>query len=161
MRISRQEPGADIRASAVPLADPMEEAVLRHHSFQPIGDPIVWPQYCHFRSMMRHYIHAGPAALRFELAGDLDAHDAVRLEEDWRGASSAIGSRQLVVDVSFVNAIDEAARGLFRRWYARGVEFAASSKQSRELVESITEHPYTRESPHEPTYQPWFSYPAA
>jgi hypothetical protein len=111
--------------------------------------------------MMRHYIHAGPAAVRFELAGDLDADDAARLEEDWRGASSAIGSRHLVVDVSFVNGIDEAALSLFRRWYVRGVEFAASSKQSRELVESITERPYAKESPHEATYQPWFSYSTA
>jgi hypothetical protein len=43
----------------------------------------------------------------------------------------------------------------------RGVEFAASSKQSRELVESITERPYAKESPHEATYQPWFSYSTA
>jgi hypothetical protein len=60
--------------------------------------------------------------------------------------------------VSFVTGIDEAARSLFKRWYARGAEFAASSKQSRDLVESITERPYARESAHEPTYQPWFSY---
>jgi len=111
--------------------------------------------------MMHHYIHAGPAVLRFELAGDLDAGDAARLDEDWRGASSAIGDRLLVVDVTFVTGIDEAVRNFFRRWYAGGAEFAAGSKQSRELVESITQRPYTRETPHEPTYQPWFSYTAA
>jgi hypothetical protein len=108
--------------------------------------------------MMHYYIHGGPSALRVELAGDLNAGDAWRLEQDWRGFSSAIGNRSLVVDVSFVTGIDEEARSLFKRWYARGAEFAASSKQAREVVESITEHPYTRESPHEPTYQPWFSY---
>jgi hypothetical protein len=106
---------------------------------------------------MRYYIHGGPSALRFELAGDLNAGDAWRLEQDWRGVSSAIGNRLLVVDLSFVTGIDEAARSLFKHWYARGAEFAASSKQSRELVESITEHPYTRETSREPTYQPWFS----
>jgi hypothetical protein len=106
---------------------------------------------------MRYYIHSGPAALRFELAGDLNAGDASRLEQEWRRVSSAMGNRLLVVDMSFVTGIDEAARSLFKRWRARGAEFAASSKQSRELVESITERPYTMESPHEPTYQPWFS----
>jgi len=111
--------------------------------------------------MMRHYMHGGPAAFRFELAGDLNAADAWRLEQDWREVSSGIGNRLLVVDLSFVTAIDEAARSLFTRWYARGAEFAASSKRSRELVESITERPYTRESQHEPTYQPWFSYTGA
>ena len=110
---------------------------------------------------MRYYIHDGPSALRFELAGDLNAGDALRLEQEWRGVSSVIGNRLLVVDVSFVTGIDEAARSLFKRWHARGAEFAAGSKQSRALVESITEHPYTRESPHQPTYQPWFSYTKA
>lgn len=110
---------------------------------------------------MRYYMHGGPAAFRFELAGDLNAGDALRLEQDWRGISPAMGNRLLVVDMSFVTGIDEAVRSLFRRWYARGAEFAASSKQSRELVESITERPYRRESPHEPTYQPWFSHTRA
>jgi hypothetical protein len=103
-------------------------------------------------------IHIGPSVVRFELAGDLNTGDASRLEHDWYGVRSAIGNRLLVVDVSLVTGIDEAARSLFKRWYARGAEFAAGSKQSRELVESITERPYTRESPHEPTYQPWFSF---
>jgi hypothetical protein len=110
---------------------------------------------------MRYYIHAGPAAFRFELAGDLDADDAVRLEQEWRGVSLTIGNRTLVVDMSFVTGIDEAARSLFRRWYARGAEFAAGSKESRELVETIIERPYTRETSRELTFQPWFSYTAA
>ena len=110
---------------------------------------------------MRYYIHAGPAAFRFELAGDLNGDDAVRLEQEWRGASLTIGTRVLVVDMSFVTGIDEAARSLFRRWYARGAEFSAGSKESRELVESITERAYTREPSREPTFQPWFSHTAA
>jgi hypothetical protein len=108
--------------------------------------------------MMRHFMHGGPAAFRFELAGDLDAADAARLELEWRTASPIVGNRTLIVDVSFVTGIDEAVRSLFRRWYAGGAEFAASSKPSRELVESITERPFTRELPHSPTYQPWFSF---
>jgi hypothetical protein len=111
--------------------------------------------------MMRYYMHAGPAAFRFELDGDLDAGDAARLEQEWRGASLTIGNRVLVVDMSFVTGIDEAARSLFRRWYARGAEFAAGSKESRELVESITERPYTRETSRQPTFQSWFSHTAA
>jgi hypothetical protein len=110
---------------------------------------------------MRFYIHAGPAAFRFELAGDLNANDAARLEQEWRGVSRTIGKRVLVVDMSFVTGIDRAARSLFRRWYARGAEFAAGSKESRDLVESITEFPYTRETSREPTFEPWLSHTAA
>jgi hypothetical protein len=111
--------------------------------------------------VIRYYVHAGPAAFRFELAGDLDADDAARLEREWRRASLTNGNRVLVVDMSFVTGMDEATRTLFRRWYARGVEFVAGSKEARELVESITERPYTRETSREPTFQPWFSHSAA
>jgi hypothetical protein len=110
---------------------------------------------------MHHYMHGGQAAFRFELAGDLNASDAAKLEQEWRSASPTIGNRALVVDLTFVTGIDEAARTLFRRWYAEGAEFAASSKQSRALVESITERPYMREASHGPTFQPWFSYTTA
>jgi hypothetical protein len=107
---------------------------------------------------MRYYMHEGPAAFRFELAGDLDAADAATLEHDWQAASLTMRNRTLIIDLSFVTGIDEAVRSLFRRWYAGGAEFAASSKWSRELVESITGRPFTRELPHPPTYQLWFSF---
>jgi hypothetical protein len=106
---------------------------------------------------MRYYMHDGPAAFRFELAGELDSSDAARLEQDWRTASSIVGTRTLILDMSFVTAIDEAVRGLFRRWYAAGAEFAASSRRSRELVESITGRPFIQQPPHPPTYQSWVS----
>jgi hypothetical protein len=106
---------------------------------------------------MRYYMHEGPAAFRFELAGDLDAVDAATLEHDWQTASPTMRNRTLIIDLSFVTGIDEAARSLFRSWYAEGAEFAAGSKRSRELVESITGRPFTAELPHAPTYQLWFS----
>jgi hypothetical protein len=106
--------------------------------------------------MMRYYMHDGPSAFRFELAGDLDANDAARLEQDWRTASSTLGNRTLILDVSFVTGMDEAARSLLRSWHGSGAEFAASSKRSRELVELITERPFIA-GPHAPTYRSWFS----
>jgi hypothetical protein len=103
---------------------------------------------------MHHYMHGGPTAFRLELAGDLNRGDAAKLEQELRSASLTIGNRVLVFDLTFVTGIDEAARTLFKRWYASGAEFAARSKQSRELVESITERPHTRETPRGPTFQP-------
>jgi hypothetical protein len=107
--------------------------------------------------MMHYYMHDGPAAFRFELAGDLAVGDAARLEQEWRTASSTIGDRTLVVDLSFVTAIDDAARSLFRRWHAAGAQFAAISPHSRELVETITERPFLQRQSQEPTYEPWLS----
>jgi len=105
---------------------------------------------------MHYYMHYGPAAFRFELAGELDTKDAARLEQDWRTASSIIGKRTLIIDMSFVTRIDEAVRSLFKRWHSDGAEFAADSSPSRELVESITERSFA-EPPNPATYQPWIS----
>ena len=107
--------------------------------------------------MLNYYMHDGPAAFRFELAGDLGAGDAAKLDQEWRTASSTIGDRTLIVDLSFVTAIDQAGLNLFRRWHADGAHFVAISSQSRGLVETITGHPFSTQPPEEPTYQPWLS----
>ena len=107
--------------------------------------------------MTRYYMHEGPTAFRFELAGDLDATDAASLAQDWHTATSFfVGQRTLIIDVTFVTEIDEEVRSLFGRWYAGGAEFAAGTKRSRALVESITERPFTPEPRHSPTYQPCY-----
>lgn len=105
---------------------------------------------------MQHYMHDGPAAFRFEVAGRLDANDAATLEQDWHTASSTIGGRALILDLSFVTAIDEAAQSLFRRWHAAGAQFVANTAASRELVQAITERAYSQQ-PQKPTYEPWCS----
>jgi hypothetical protein len=107
--------------------------------------------------MLNYYMHDGPAAFRFELAGDLGAGDAAKLDQDWRTASSTIGDRTLIVDLSFVTAIDQAGLNLFRRWHAAGAHFVAISSQSREMVKTITGLPFSAQQPEEPTYQPWLS----
>ncbi len=106
---------------------------------------------------MRYYMHDGPAAFRFELAGDVDAADAVRLEQDWHTASSVAEIATLIIDLTFVTSIDEAARDLFRKWHAAGAQFAAATKRARELVESITKRPFARGLPPAPTYRRWYS----
>jgi hypothetical protein len=106
--------------------------------------------------MTRYYMYEGPTAFRFELAGDLDASDAASLVWDWHTACSRIGHRALIIDVTFVTEIDEAVRSLFLRWYAGGAEFAAGTRSSRELVESMTRCPFMPELRHSPTYRPCY-----
>ena len=110
-----------------------------------------------FTGVMGYYMHDGLAAFRFELAGDVDATDAARLEQDWHTASSTLGTRTLIVDMSFVTGLDAAARSLFRRWHDAGAEFAAGSPRSRELVESITGRPFIAGALQPRTYESWFS----
>jgi ABC-type transporter Mla MlaB component len=86
----------------------------------------------------KYYMHDGPAAFRFELAGILSGDDAAELEQAWRTASSVIEDRILIVDLSFVTRIDEAGRDLLRTWHESGAKLVANSPASRLLYESIT-----------------------
>ena len=103
-------------------------------------------------------MHDGPAAFSFELAGAFSVGDAVELEQAWRTASSTIGDRILVVDLSFVSQIDEAGRDLLRRWHEQGARLVANSPTARLLSESIIGAPLPAAEPAPaPTYAPFFA----
>ena len=86
---------------------------------------------------LQYYMHDGPTAFRFELAGHLNRESACRLDQDWRTASSALGERRLIVDMTFVTGVDEQARALLSRWHQDGARVIANSAASRVLAESI------------------------
>lgn len=90
---------------------------------------------------MQYFMHYGPEAFRFELAGELDTDGAHRLEQDWLKASSLIGRHALIVDMTFVTGAQAAGRALLARWYTAGARFVAQSKTSRALIEAITGRP--------------------
>jgi hypothetical protein len=106
----------------------------------------------------RYYMHDGPKTFRFELAGPLLAEGARSLEQDWRTASSVAEGKTLVVDLSFVTAMDAGGLDLMRRWYREGAQFAANSAEGRRLVESITGNPATEPvGGAQEAYRPWMS----
>ena len=86
---------------------------------------------------LQYYMHDGPTAFRFELAGDLNNEAARDLDQAWRTASSMIGDRALVVDMTFVTGAETEGRVLLARWYAEGAQLIAGSKVSRALAEAI------------------------
>jgi hypothetical protein len=86
----------------------------------------------------RCYMHAGTTAFSFELAGSLSDDSVRELQCTRRTASSAIGDRSLIVDLSYVTGIDGAAQELLREWHDRGAQLVAKSPESRALVQSIT-----------------------
>ena len=67
---------------------------------------------------LQYYMHDGPSAFRFELSGDLNNEAARELDQAWRTASSMIGDRALVVDMTFVTGAEKEGRSLLARWYA-------------------------------------------
>src|SRR5258708_3152556 len=88
-----------------------------------------------------YYMHDGPTAFRFELAGELNDQSARSLGQDWRTASSVIGVRKLIIDMTFVTGAGEQGRALLARWYGEGARLVANSKSSRELAELIVGEP--------------------
>jgi hypothetical protein len=90
---------------------------------------------------LQYYMHDGPTAFRFELAGSLNHEDARRLDQAWRTASSVIGHRRLIVDMTFVTGVDAQGRALITRWHRGGAQLIANSKASRALAESILGKP--------------------
>src|ERR1700675_2265985 len=90
---------------------------------------------------LQYYMHDGPSAFRFELAGDLNNEAARDLDQAWRTASSVVGDRALVVDMTFVTGAEKDGRSLLARWYAEGAQLIARSKVSRALAEAIVGEP--------------------
>jgi len=90
---------------------------------------------------LHYYMHDGPNAFRFELSGNLNREGVWRLDQDWRTASSMLGDRRLIVDMTFVTGVDEAGRALLAGWHREGALLVANSKVSRALAESILGEP--------------------
>jgi hypothetical protein len=86
---------------------------------------------------LQYYMHDGPTAIRIELAGKLDDEGSRRLEHDWLAASSAIGNRRLIVDITFVTCVGEQGHVLLARWHRGGAQLVANSKASLALAEVI------------------------
>ena len=90
---------------------------------------------------LHYYMHDGPTTFRFELSGKLDREGACRLDQDWRTASSVLGDRRLVVDLTVVSSVGEEGRALLAGWHREGALLIANSKISRALAESILGEP--------------------
>jgi hypothetical protein len=95
---------------------------------------------------LQYYMHDGPSAFRFELAGDLDNDGARELSQAWRTASAVIGDRSLVIDMTFVTGAGKEGRSLLARWYAEGAYLIARTKTARELAEAIVGEPLNKDA---------------
>src|SRR5579863_319480 len=63
---------------------------------------------------------------------------ALEFQHTWRTASSMIGDRSLIVDLSYVTGVDAAGQKLLRRWHDQGAQLVAKSLEARVLIQSIT-----------------------
>ena len=104
---------------------------------------------------LEYFMHDGKNAFRFELAGVLNYEGARRVEQSWRTAASEISDRRLIIDITFVTAVDNQGRSLLRRWHREGAHFVANSPASRILAESITGAPLAELATNTHTWLPF------
>jgi hypothetical protein len=108
-------------------------------------------------SELLFYMHDGPKAFRFELAGNLAGAEVGKLDQAWRTASSTFDGKDLAVDITYLTNADERGCDLLRRWSKSGARIVANSHESRMLFESIIGHPYTSsDQAVGPTFEPRF-----
>lgn len=93
------------------------------------------------RDELHYYIHDGSDALRFQLAGTLSKACARDLEQAWRTASSVIGERRVLVDLSSVTSVDPSGQELLSTWSRQGARLIATSPQARARLQSMTDQP--------------------
>ena len=86
----------------------------------------------------RYYMHDGPDAISFELAGHLSDRAARELEQAKRTASSTARGRSLIVDLSYVTGVDTEGRAMLRGWHVDGAQLVATVPLARTILESIT-----------------------
>jgi len=110
---------------------------------------------------LQYYMHDGPTAFRLELAGNLNHEGTLRLDQDWQTASSTIGDRRLIVDLTLVTGADEQGRELLTRWSREGAQLVATSKASRALTESILGGPLSEPPEAVTTDRTWFRFRAS
>jgi len=94
-------------------------------------------------SGLGYYLHDGSTAFRFQLSGVLSGDGVRELEQTWRTASSVIGGRCLVVDLSFVTGMDRAGRELLATWQVEGACIVVTSSAAKERIESLMNRPVT------------------
>ena len=107
---------------------------------------------------LQYYMHDGPSAFRFELSGELTDEGARRLELDWLTASSVIGNRQLIVDMTYLTGAGGVGRALLARWHSEGAQLIAILPTSSELAESIVGQPLPKPAPSKVGDRTWLPF---
>ena len=112
------------------------------------------------RSHLNYYLHDGSGEFRIQLAGHLSQGDARDLEEAWRTASSVIGGKCLVVDLSHVTSVDASGCELIGKWHSEGARLVVTSSEAYVRIQVMTGVAITLLDPI-PNLSRWVRCPAA
>jgi anti-anti-sigma regulatory factor len=90
------------------------------------------------RESLRYYLHDSSDALRFQLIGSLTMESAEDLELTWNTASTLIGDRPVLIDVSGVTAIDWSGQEVLHSWNARGARLVVATREAQSRLQRMT-----------------------
>jgi anti-anti-sigma regulatory factor len=85
-----------------------------------------------------YYMHDASAAFRFQLRGDLSDERTQDLEQARQTASSIMGERRLVVDLTGLTSIDAAGRRLLKEWQVLGAQMTVISAKEQARIQLIS-----------------------
>ena len=80
--------------------------------------------------MLNIYLHDQAHSLTFRLIGGLSGVEAGEVEQAWKTASPTLKSRELVIDLTEVTALDAGGREALRRLAVQGARFITASALS-------------------------------
>ena len=100
-------------------------------------EPTIDPRRRTSNRCLQYYMHDGARAFRFGLGGDLSDEGATGLEQAWLTASSTIGERDFLVDLTGLTSIGKVGRELLLRWRDQGASFHVRSHEARGRLKSI------------------------
>ena len=91
---------------------------------------------------LSYYMHDEAAAFRFQLAGDLSKDTTADLDQARETASSILGGRTLIVDLTGIASIDTYGRQLIEKWHGLGAQFVVTTRQAKMRIQSMTGVPF-------------------
>lgn len=96
-----------------------------------------------FMNTFVYYMHDSAAEFRLQLSGDFSGDPVRDVHQAWRTASSTIGERRFVVDVSSLTDIDGEGRELIDDWHSRGALIVANSSDAKKRTQMLIACPLT------------------
>lgn len=88
------------------------------------------------------YLYDEVGTLRFRLIGHLGGNVALDFERSWKTASSTLGGRVAVVDLSEVESADPVGREVLRRVGAAGAKFVTANALGDSLARDASGRVY-------------------
>ncbi len=87
---------------------------------------------------MAIYIHDEAAQLRLSVTGDLDEQAAKELASCWTTASSVVGERKIVMDLTGLSSVNQTGHQLLEALHQARVQFVGKSSFQEQLIAAIT-----------------------